>query len=189
MVAPGRSSVCQVRKCSAPAKSGDIRQRGCQEVLWQHQQSSNLLKEAIFKRQYPVVCTNNRQHSWLLSIKYNYKFFMFYSLFSNHLFMKVSLKIFNLLLVPQVIEIFSFVRVALTTFLLSINFDHCLSAGILSQINSLLNYIYLRRMFQQSKLNCLWQLLWTNTFSQRIQFLVSRFKFQRARCSISWRAA
>ena len=111
---------------------------------------------------------------------------MVYSLFSNHLFRKVSLKIFNLHLFPQVIEIFPFVRVALTTFLLSMNFDNCLSAGILSQINSLLNYIYLRRMFQQSKLNCLWQLLWTNTFSQRIQFLVSRFKFQRARCSISF---
>ena len=113
---------------------------------------------------------------------------MFYSLYSNHLFKKVSLKIFNLHFFPQVIEIFPFVRVALTTFLLSMNFDNCLSAGILSQINSLLNYIYIR-VFQQSKLNCLWQLLWTNTFSQRIQFLVSRFKFQRARCSISWRAA
>ena len=69
---------------------------------------------------------------------------MFYSLFSNHLFRKVSLKISNLHLFPQVIEIFPFVRVALTTFLLSMNFDNCLSAGILSQINSLLNYIYLR---------------------------------------------
>ena len=40
-----------VKKCSCKVRRYPSKRRGCQEVLWQDQQSSNLLREAIFKRQ------------------------------------------------------------------------------------------------------------------------------------------